>query len=227
MENRGQRPGQPVSGREGSRDLSPLPTGTPACLTGRLSAPPQGPGEGEGLVRKNGRCFQWSPNVHPSRELLAELRLVFGWKWKVGHRRSAGHRQRVAFQCGVFSPRFVRCLCGIFGNEFLQPEGGPGAPGRRKAEPSPPHQAEGKVRSHRVAGGGRNGRGSRSVPSDPERPLAAGLGTLTFSSGSTGKRAHSSVLGPAQGQSLLKKTQPTVRSCPTHPDSFPEADQQS
>lgn len=36
----------------------------------------------------------------------------------------------VAFHCGVFSPHFVQCLCRIFGNEFLQPDGRPQAQGR-------------------------------------------------------------------------------------------------
>lgn len=91
---------------------------------------------------------QGSSNAQPFHELLAEplthLRLEMGLRQQEEQKSQSNG---VAFHCGVSSPHFLRCLCRIFGNEFLQLDSGPWALSEWGTELSPPHQAEGKVRS--------------------------------------------------------------------------------
>lgn len=118
----------------------------------------------------------------PFREFLVELLTHLWLEMEVGQQEEKVIGQTCGFSLWGFLTTILFSVCGIFGNEFLQPEGGPRAPGKRKAELSPPHQAEGKVQGHEVTevtevtvewlgeGGRAEGEREAGVPlSDPEK----------------------------------------------------------
>lgn len=105
MENQGQRPGQPVGGREGQDLRSHSPQAPPASLSQPLEGlswvqPAQGPVE-----KDSSRSSLKSPNVHLFHEFLAEM-LIRLWP-EMGPRQHEEQRSQshsVAFHRGVLSP---------------------------------------------------------------------------------------------------------------------------
>lgn len=160
--------------REGARISDPIPCRHPSLPQGpqkaHLAPTSSGP-RVEEAFQVRVEHFQWSPNVHPFHECLVELLMYLWLEIELGQQEEQNIALWHGFSLRGFIITFVQCLCGIFGNEFLQLDRGPQALGKGKALLSPPCQAEGKVHSHRAVawGGQEGGREADMPPSHPER----------------------------------------------------------
>ena len=155
---------------------------------------------------------------------MGSLTLSLAWEG-FGNRRSKSHRAVVwlltegcshhnSFSVSVESLAINFCSPGQRGGFAL-----PSPPGRGQSAESPEWlRGDRRVRGRQVCPCPSLRGSGLSIWRHLGEEDKAGFGELTFSSGLTRKRAHSSILGLAWGQSLLKETTNSQKK-PCSPDS--------